>query len=147
MRDKYVTNKGYQLVHLPGHPRADGEGRVMEHIVVFEQATGITVPEGCCIHHLNGNKRDNRIENLCMMTHKAHTAFHNSGRVLSADTKQLLSERAKARFADERNHPSFKDVDVQRMIDMRNNGETVKHICDVFSITKTTYYRKVGNNK
>ena len=55
----------------------------MEHILIFEKETGVKVPNNCCIHHLNGIKTDNRIENLCMMLHSAHTTFHNTGRKVS----------------------------------------------------------------
>jgi len=75
---KAKTTKGYNLVKMPGHHRADSKGYVLEHILIFEKETGIKIPENCCIHHLNGIKNDNRIENLCMMTHAAHTAFHNT---------------------------------------------------------------------
>ncbi len=71
------TKGGYICVLNPEHKRADRNGYVMEHIVVFERETGIEVPLNCCIHHLNGNKSDNRIENLCMMTRATHTRFHN----------------------------------------------------------------------
>ena len=77
---KRNTCKGYTQVHMPGHPRADSGGYVMEHIVVFERETGVSVPLSCCIHHINGDKKDNRIENLCMMTNGAHSTFHNRKR-------------------------------------------------------------------
>lgn len=73
------TTKGYRQILMPKHKRADKSGYVMEHIVVFEKETGINIPENCCIHHLNGIKDDNRIENLCMMTHSSHTIFHHTG--------------------------------------------------------------------
>lgn len=74
------TSKGYIQVLLPTHKRADKCGYVMEHILVYEKETGIEIPINCCIHHLNGIKDDNRIENLCMMTNSAHTTFHNKNR-------------------------------------------------------------------
>ena len=74
---KATTTKGYRRIKMPGHHRADSKGYVLEHILVYEKETGIQIPENCCVHHLNGKKNDNRIENLCMMTHSAHTAFHN----------------------------------------------------------------------
>jgi len=77
---KKKTARGYIEVLHPEHPRADSMGYVLEHIYVFEKETGITIPENCCIHHLNGNKSDNRIENLCMMLHSAHTTYHNRKR-------------------------------------------------------------------
>ena len=77
---KTKSTKGYKLVKAPEHHRADKHGYVMEHILVFERETGISVPKNCCIHHINGIKDDNKIENLCMMLHSAHTSFHNKNR-------------------------------------------------------------------
>ena len=74
------TSKGYRMILLPEHKKADSKGYVMEHIYVFEKETGISIPPNCCIHHINENKQDNRIENLCMMTHSAHTSYHNRER-------------------------------------------------------------------
>lgn len=87
-----TTRAGYRQRLCPDHPRADGCGYVMEHILVWEKATGIPVPIDCCIHHLNGIKSDNRIENLCMMQHAAHTVFHHTGAKRSAETKTKISK-------------------------------------------------------
>lgn len=92
---KKSNSAGYRLVLMPDHPRADRNGYVLEHIVVFEKATGISVPEGCCVHHLNGIKNDNRIENLCLMSHGAHTAMHHRGAKRTEETKKKISERMK----------------------------------------------------
>ena len=95
-----TTKAGYRLVLMPGHPRADSNGYVMEHILVWEQSTGVAVPKGCCIHHLNGNKSDNRIQNLCMMQHTAHTVFHHTGAKRSAETKTKISESRLNKYAE-----------------------------------------------
>lgn len=87
-----TTKAGYRQILCPEHPRADSGGYVMEHIVVWERATGVPVPKNCCIHHLNGIKADNRIQNLCMMQHIAHTAFHHTGAKRSEETKVRISE-------------------------------------------------------
>lgn len=92
------TSDGYRLVLMPSHQRANCNGYVMEHILVFENATGIRVPKNCCIHHLNGIKNDNRVENLCMMEFSAHTIHHHVGTKRSAETKRRISERAKKRY-------------------------------------------------
>ena len=92
---KKTSSSGYRLILKPGHHRADRGGYVLEHILVFEEATGIIVPDGCCIHHLNGIKDDNRIENLCMMTHGAHTVMHHKGAKRADETKRKISERMK----------------------------------------------------
>lgn len=92
-----TTPSGYCQVLLPNHPRADGAGYVMEHIVVWENATGVPVPQDCCIHHLNGNKSDNRMHNLCMMQRSAHTIFHHTGAKRSTETKKKISEARRAK--------------------------------------------------
>lgn len=92
---KKTSTRGYRLVLKPEHHRADRNGYVLEHILAFEEATGLIVPDGCCVHHLNGIKDDNRIENLCMMTHGAHTAMHHTGAKRTEETKRKISERKK----------------------------------------------------
>lgn len=64
----------------------------MEHIYVWESKTGIAVPQNCVVHHINGIKDDNRIENLCLMESGAHTILHHSGSHLSIETRKKISE-------------------------------------------------------
>lgn len=74
------TPKGYIQVLRKDHPRADSNGYVFEHIVVWEQYTGIPVEPGFVVHHLDGNKANNEIDNLCLMTFGAHSSYHNKRR-------------------------------------------------------------------
>ena len=92
------TRKGYVQILMPEHKRADKGEYVMEHIVVYEKATGIEVPQNCCIHHLNGIKNDNRIENLCMMTNSAHTIYHHTGQKRSEETRKRISESKRKKY-------------------------------------------------
>lgn len=68
---RHKNAQGYVLVRMPNHPRAR-RGYVREHILVWEQANGISLPEGWHIHHKNGMKDDNRPENLAAMTNAKH---------------------------------------------------------------------------
>ena len=45
------------------------------HQLVWEETNG-TVPEGMCVHHINGDKLDNRLENLTLVDHKQHIHEH-----------------------------------------------------------------------
>ena len=48
-----------------------------EHHLVWEKETGLPVPDGCIIHHKDGNKYNNTISNLQLMDAKAHVAMHS----------------------------------------------------------------------
>ena len=74
------TTKGYIVCYCPEHPFASTEGLVMEHRLVMESAIGCYIPKDFVVHHMNGIKDDNRIENLALMTQRAHTILHNKRR-------------------------------------------------------------------
>ena len=48
-----------------------GGVRLLEHRVVWEQANG-PIPKGYVVHHLNGVKDDNRLENLACTSRASH---------------------------------------------------------------------------
>ena len=56
--------------------RIDGKD-VGEHILVMENHIGRRLAENEVVHHINGNKLDNRIENLQLMTNAEHVRMHN----------------------------------------------------------------------
>lgn len=62
---KTQHSKGYTYVRVKEHPKVTGEaGYVAEHVLVVEQHIGRFLVEGENVHHLNGLRSDNRIENL-----------------------------------------------------------------------------------
>ncbi len=74
LKKKKKGNRGktYLLVKSPlGHPRANN-GRIFEHILIWEKAHNQPLPDGWVIHHINGNKQDNRSENLKAMPRDKH---------------------------------------------------------------------------
>ena len=54
--------------------RHDGRREYL-HIAIWTDANG-DIPDGMCIHHINGNRLDNRIENMMLLTKHEHALIH-----------------------------------------------------------------------
>jgi len=65
-----VTEYGYRRIRCTG-----GKFR-FEHVIVWELHFG-PVPPGFEIHHVNGDKLDNRIENLKVLSRLEHKRIHS----------------------------------------------------------------------
>lgn len=89
----WITEAGYVELRLPGHPHARN-GRVLEHVVVAEDKLGRALRPDEHVHHRNGNKRDNRPENLQVLTASEHSKLHIAERKLNPP-----SERWRKNFA------------------------------------------------
>lgn len=68
--------KDYHKPTKKGYIRLRVEGKcVMEHVLVWERYFG-PVPKGYQIHHIDGNKQNNDIKNLQLVTSLEHKRIH-----------------------------------------------------------------------
>lgn len=74
-KGRVAHHSGYIRIYEPKHPLAHADGYVLEHRKVVYDA-GIDVPEGSHVHHLNGDKSDNWLGNLSVLTESDHHLLH-----------------------------------------------------------------------
>lgn len=77
-KEKTINTQGYVLVWAPDHPFADNHKRFREHRLVMEKYLGRFLSPNEDVHHKNGDKTDNRIENLELLSNRSEhiTKYH-----------------------------------------------------------------------
>ncbi len=79
--DRMIGSTGHVKIRVgKGHPLADPKGYAYEHLVVWCAAGNPRPPKGHVLHHRNGCKTDNRLENLTLEHLGEHNRIHNAER-------------------------------------------------------------------
>jgi hypothetical protein len=104
-RGWYIDTYGYKRIKKWDHPFHDKQGYVCEHRLVMEKYLDKYLPLKDQIHHINGIKTDNRIENLEILSASDHRTKHNlennpfKGKKHTEEYKRKMSYFMKKRWA------------------------------------------------
>jgi uncharacterized protein (DUF1330 family) len=72
-----ISRYGYVFIYSPNHPNKSNRGYVMQHRLVVESYFGRYLTKEETVHHINGDRSDNRIINLILFKCSGdHTRFH-----------------------------------------------------------------------
>lgn len=122
MTGKWLDNHGYIISYKPQHHFAR-KGGVREHRLIWEEHYNAILLPWANVHHINGNKQDNRIENLNAMTNWKHTTIHNLGTKHSEETKKRIGLKSIGRFKSEEVKQR-----IRQSMSGKNNPNYGKHI-------------------
>ena len=67
---------GYIRTYAPDHPWPRRGGYVCEHVRVMELHIGRRLNKDECAHHIDGDKTNNRLNNLKLMDRGEHSSHH-----------------------------------------------------------------------
>lgn len=98
-RDEPILKQsgGYTLVFLPNHPAATKWGWVKQHRIVMEGVLQRYLDKGEEVHHANGDKSDNRPENLMLFPNRsAHMKWHklHEAKIYNTEIIEMVRQAA-----------------------------------------------------
>lgn len=73
---KTYDGYGYEKILKPNHPMADSKGYAYTHRYLMSKKLNRIIKKNEIVHHINGDKLDNKIENLELLTRKQHKSIH-----------------------------------------------------------------------
>ncbi len=73
---RWQGSGSYKRACRPGHPMADKNGQICVHRLVAAEKLGRILQSNEHVHHINGDRQDNRPENLEVLAQGEHTKRH-----------------------------------------------------------------------
>ena len=118
-----VIAKGYFWILNHDHPRCTPRGYVKRAWLVMEEKLGRYLKPGEIVHHIDGDKLNDDLENLMVTDRRRHARHHNSGS----------------------NNVSYRhDIDIQRdILPLMQQGLTQPQIAQALGCGRATIVRRL----
>lgn len=71
-----ISHQGYLLMRVYGHPYGNKSGYVLFHRLIMEEYLGRYLNPDEKVHHKDGDIRNNKIENLEVISQSLHLSHH-----------------------------------------------------------------------
>lgn len=101
--NRIVRGDGYVLVRCPDYPAAKPNGYVFEHRLAMARHLGRPLTSDELVHHRDGDRQNNAVDNLELTTNSAHVSGHMQER--PKDELRAMAERNLVPIAKARRIP------------------------------------------
>ena len=122
-----MSNNVYERKTINGKKRS-------VHVLLMEQILGRPLKGNEVVHHINGDKHDNRPENLMVMTRAEHNTLHHTGTKASPETLLKMREVTKGRQSCNR---KLTELQVREIAERLCKGETVTDLARGYGVGRT----------
>ena len=131
-KDKYkiYNYRGYAGISIK-------HDKVSVHRIIGKYMIGYDFGSEICVHHIDGNKLNNSISNLQVLKNSLHTKGHELHQYVSKEHKKGFGNRAK-------NIIARKDVTIEKISKLIEQGFTPLEVADKLKCSKNTVYRRLS---
>ena len=117
-RKPRVQKNGYVTLSI-------GNKRQYVHRMVMEAYLGRPLANDECVHHINGDRTDNRIENLMLIKKDEHSRFHAKERNFGCETGRTPPNKTNKET-------------INQIKELRRQGHLLNEICKMTGISYPT---------
>lgn len=101
---------------------------ILKSRYLMEQKLGRSLLHTEIIHHINGDKTDDRIENLQIVSRKEHVILHHKGKVINNDVRNKISKaKIGAKLSEEHKQKVSKSLIGNRRALGKKHSEEIKN--------------------